>query len=85
MSSCQHGVKESAVMKSEASKSKRCLGINSKELEEFVKEFDFLANKLYSKFCKGKFCTNCKLYSKKSGFILTRLNMTIETLEEKGK
>ena len=53
-----------------------------KELEKRVEELHFLAGKLYSKFCKGELCTNCKL-DINSDCILHKLIMTIDALEEK--
>ena len=43
-------MKESAVMKSE-----------SKEIKECIKELDACYDKLYKRFCEGKFCAECPL------------------------
>lgn len=71
MSSCQHGVKESAVMKSE-----------SKEIKECAKELHFLVDKLYLQFCEGELCTKCKLGIENSECILNRLVSVINALEK---
>lgn len=73
MSSCQHGVKESAVMKSEA----------SKEIKECIKELDVCYDKLYKCFCEGKFCTECNLGVPYNGCVLCILQDSIEILKEK--
>lgn len=72
MSSCQHGVKESAVMKSEA----------SKEIKECAKELHFLVDKLYLQFCEGELCTKCKLNIENSECILNRMISVVNTLEK---
>ena len=74
MSSCQHGVKESAVMKSEASK--------SKEIKECAIELHFLVDKLYLQFCEGELCTKCKLDIKNGQCILNRMISVVNTLEK---
>lgn len=73
MSSCQHGVKESAVMKSE----------ESKEIKECIKELDACYEKLYKCFCEGKFCTECNLGVPYDGCVLCILQDSIEILKEK--
>lgn len=55
----------------------------SKELEKCVKELHFLSNKLHSRFCDGKLCTDCKLDIKNDDCILNRLISVIDALEEK--
>lgn len=72
MSSCQHGVKESAVMESEA----------SKEIKECAKELHFLINEMYSQFCEGELCTKCKLDIKNGECILNRMISVVNTLEK---
>ena len=74
MSSCQHGVKNSVVMKSEASK--------SKEIKACAKELNFLVDKLYLQFCEGELCTKCKLDIENSECILNRLVSVINALEK---
>lgn len=74
MSSYQHGVKESAVMENEASK--------SKEIKECAKELHFLINKMYSQFCEGELCTKCKLDIKNGECILNRMISVVNTLEK---
>ena len=74
MSSCQHGVKESAVMKSEVSK--------SKEIKECAKDLHFLVDKLYLQFCEGELCTKCKLDIKNGECILNRMISVVNTLEK---
>lgn len=73
MSSCQHGVKESAVMKSEASK--------NKEIDECVKELDGWYDKLYKRYCEGKICIGCPIGEQDC--LLTTLEDLIEELKEK--
>lgn len=72
MSSCQHGVKESAVMKSEAKANKEC-----------IKELDACYDKLYKCFCEGKLCTECNLGVPYNGCVLCILQDSIEILKEK--
>lgn len=55
----------------------------SKEVEKCVKELHFLADKLYSQFCDGELCTDCKLDIKNDDCILNRLISVINALEEK--
>lgn len=55
----------------------------SKEIKECVKELHFLSGKLYSQFCDGEFCTDCKLCIQNSDCILDRLISVINALEDK--
>lgn len=74
MSSCQHGVKESAAMKSEASK--------NKEIDELVKELGNCYDKLNKRFCEGKLCTECNLNDPYCDCLLSKLQDLIDALEE---
>lgn len=55
----------------------------NKEIKECVKELHFLSGKLYSQFCDGEFCTDCKLCIQNSDCILDRLISVINALEDK--
>lgn len=55
----------------------------NKEIDECVKELNGLYDKLYERFCEGKFCTDCNLDIKNDNCILNKLIVTIDALEKK--
>lgn len=53
-----------------------------KGIDECVKELNGLYDKLYERFCEGKFCTECPL-DEPFGCLLITLVDLIDALEEK--
>lgn len=54
-----------------------------KEIDECVKELNGMYDKLYERFCEGKFCIGCLLEEPYGRCLLTELLDSIERLEEK--
>lgn len=54
-----------------------------KGIDECVKELNGLYDKLYERFCEGKFCTECFLDEPFGDCLLITLGDLIDSLEEK--
>ena len=54
-----------------------------KGIDECVKELNGLYDKLYERFCEGKFCTECPLYVPFGDCLLITFGYLIDALEEK--
>lgn len=54
-----------------------------KEIDECVKELGNCYDKLYKCFCEGKLCIRCPLGEPYCDCLLTKLQDSIEKLEEK--
>lgn len=54
----------------------------NKEIKECIKELDACCDKLYKRFCEGKFCTECNLGVPYDGCVLCILQDSIEILKE---
>lgn len=55
----------------------------NKEIKECIKELDACYDKLYKRFCEGKFCTGCPLDEPYCDCLLSKLQDLIDALEEK--
>ena len=54
-----------------------------KEIDERVKVFEELYDKLHDRFCEGEFCTECPLDEPFSDCLLITLGNLIDQLQEK--
>ena len=54
-----------------------------KEIDECVKELNGLYDKLYKRFCEGKFCTECFLDEPFGDCLLNKLQDLIDEYERK--
>lgn len=54
----------------------------NKEIKECIKELDACYDKLYKRFCEGKFCAECPLDEPYCDCLLSKLQDLIDALEE---
>lgn len=54
----------------------------NKEIKECIKELDSCYDKLYKRFCEGKFCAECLLDEPYCDCLLSKLQDLIDALEE---